>query len=440
MKYTLPLVASAVVALAALNSVSAQEDAKERLKNSPIFISTDVLMGCKAQWPGDQEDSVKDALLNTSSGRIAGLIMESGAVASFDCVRWNPEKNCFSCTETNARVVEASSSRGDRKPRSGETRASSNQSLNNTFLLSSVVSFPLIGYERTEEGLRNEAELGSVGGAFIDTRSGCLAYVTTSVGGVLGIGAESRVIPWSAVRIDRNEDGEHRLSSDINAERLEKAPAFGGGAHDLNNPEYRNTLYSYYGTRRADFEPVSTDDVCVVPVDEMLGATIVRGSDDEDSLKDLVLDPESGQVSLAICANGNVVPASSLSWNAMEKQFRVSGDVKPVEMDPAKKQLLASALADFRIICDTEECGDLEDVYFDTNSGKLAYLSFDYDGVRVLPWSTVTLNTSAEEPSIQLSCAKSSLKNAPELDGEMGATIYSPAFRERVSRLESKKQ
>lgn len=442
MNLNLPLLASAAAALAVLNPATAQDDAKKRSADRPIFVSTDSLMGCKVEWPGDAKCTVKDALVDPSTGRIAGLVMDSGAIASFDRLCWNPDASCFSCTKPHAGTAEAASSKKktDAEAKDAAASTKAGRPLDGTFLLSSVVSLPLVGYERTEEGDRKDCKIGSVGGAFVDTCSGNLAFVTTSVGGVLGIGAESRVIPWSAVCVERGAEGEFQLGTDIHAKRLEKAPAFGDGADNLHNPNYRDTLYSYYGTRRADFEPASSDGVSVIPVDQMMGATIVRAGDAKGSLKDLVLDPKSGQVSLAICANGDVVPASALRWDERAKQFQLSGDVKPVEMDANQEQILASALADYSVMCGTERTGDLEDVYFDANAGKIAYLSIEKDGVRVLPWSVVTLNTEGKQPSICLGCAHDALENAPKLNGEMGATIYSPAFRARVAAVETKPQ
>lgn len=444
MSTILKLLSASVLVLAFIIPVSAQdaEGARGRpAETQPIFVSTDVLVGCKAQGPGKDEDVVGDALIEASSGRIVGLIMESGVVSSFENVRWNAAEKGFTCLEHAGRAtgaVDAASPRGEQG--TNRNRQTHPQSVNGTFLLSSVVSYPLMGYERDDEGAREDTKLGSVGGAFIDTESGHVAYLTTSVGGVLGIGAESRVIPWSAVTIAQDAEGHYRFRSSITAERLESAPKFGEGPQNLNNPEYRDTLCSYYGTKRADFEPASSDNVGLVPVDEMIGATIVRGAGENDALADLILDPEGGQVTLALCRKGDVVPVDALHWDAREKHFRVSSDAQIKKTSPDTKLVLASAVADFDVMCAGEECGDLEDIYFDTSTCKLTYLSIDCDGVRVLPWSAVSLNTSGEEPRIELNCSRRFLESAPELDGEVGATIYSPAFRERVAALREQPQ
>ncbi|MCB9919786.1 MAG: hypothetical protein H6832_15395 [Planctomycetes bacterium] len=446
---------------------SSSVDAK-RSAQHPVFLSTDVLFGCKVMEDGERHSKVSDALVDVSTGNIEGVITKNGQVYPFHSLTWNPETKCFERSmhaapnthEGTAHVAKAESAEtadevetADRKAEAAnqvepetpapvdastplpatKSKHAVRHSTNSCYMLSKLVEYPLVGYEQTTEG-RKKTEIGSIGGAFIDARSGKLAYVSTSVGGVLGIGAESRVIPWSAVEVKRNVDGDQQIVASLTAQRLEKAPAYGEGPDNLNNPEYRDSLYSYYGTDRADFEPARNDAMSLMTLSKVLGAEIVRGNDKEDSLSDLILNPENGQITHAICENGGVVPIGALQWDAKDKRFRIGQDTASVDVDASAPKVLASTLSDYMVMCTGEECGDLEDFYFDAKTNRFAYIAVAYDGMRVLPWRSATLTTS-EPRKINLSCSKEAMKSAPELDGKVGATIYSPAFRERVEAI-----
>ena len=160
-----------------------------------------------------------------------------------------------------------------------------------------------------------------------------------------------------------------------------------------------------------------------------------RGRDGEDSLKDLIISPEDGRVTYALCDRGDVVPIGALKWDATEKRFRVGGDVQGAPMKKGGQHLLATAILDFTVGCTDGACGELENLYFDVASGSFSYAAIDHDGVRVLPWSALSFQVAGEDRQIRLNCTRAALQSAPELDGEVGATIYSPAFRARVDAL-----
>ncbi len=267
------------------------EALREHAEQHPILISTEVFFGTRVQDRDGGEGIVADALVAAPRGKISALILQSGSVCGFDELRWNVEDKCFVTTQAPRPARSA-----------GETAIRKE-----TVLLSRLLDCPLLGQRRDEAGAREEIELGRVGGAFVDTRSGHVACVTTSVGGFLGIGAQSRVVPWTALEVVQQE-GEYRLRSSCSPERLESAPRVGSGSDNLNNPEVRNALYSYFGTHRPEYEPDTPDRVILLPIDDLLGAKILRGSIDDDTLEDLMLDPASGQATLALCGNGGVVP------------------------------------------------------------------------------------------------------------------------------------
>lgn len=407
----------------------------ETTSEHPQFLQLDDFFGSVAQGFAAQDVAVEDALIDADSGCIVGVVMDNGLVSSFDRMRWNHDGEQF--VRTDAVDRKQGSNVSEASAKTSNERSKHETNLERTYMLSSLMDLPLYGAERTEDGKRMDVELGSIGSAFLDARSGHVAYVTTSVGGVLGLGAESRVIPWSAIDLERDAEGNLVLGSDITEERLDEAPRFGEGPENLDNPLYRDTLYSYYGTKRADFEPQSTDELSLVPLDDLIGATIRRGEDHEDALEDVVIDPKTGQAPLVISESGDVLALAGLDWDLRNRQFREQGNARKDSgsWGAADGMILASTLSAFDVVCDGETKGSVEDVYMDTRSGKIAYLAVDYDGVRVLPWSVVKLQKSEDTQRILLNCTAQAVKSAPELDGKIGSTVYHPDFRRQVDKV-----
>jgi len=431
-----------------------ERSAHERMQAHPQFVQVDDFFGSTADGFGAGSTTIEDALVDARSGRVVAVVFESGMVSKYDRLNWNRS------TEGFVRMTDADyqkrygHAQGEQDPNrmGGVTEAGAKRSddmhskrkgidLDRTYMLSSLLELPIHGIERDDEGRRTRADLGSVGGAFIDARSGHVAYVTTSVGGILGIGAESRVIPWNAFDLRTDEEGDYVLSSSITAERLDQAPTYGEGPDNLDNGLYRDTLYSYYGTKRADFEPETSDKLSLVPLDDLMGSDIARrDGNTEDAIEDLVIDPQSGQAPLAISEGGDVIALSALKWDPRERHFREEGqtDDSMQQLAKSKEMILASTLSDFEVICDGKSEGAVEDVYMDTRSGKIAYIAVNYDGVRVLPWSVVTLRNSGDTQQVVLNCTSSALKGAPEMDGKIGSSIYHPDFRRKVDSVERK--
>ncbi len=420
-------------------------DAKASERQHPIFLTTDVIFGCKLATASKQNDSVSDAVVNTKTGAIDGFVTKSGRILPFQDVVWVQAEKCFATRDASAGVNGTArtpdEATKDRSAAAAEASVSRKQRMKHAhndgqcYLLSKLTEYPIVGFEQSDEG-RERAVIGSIGGAFIDVRSGTLAFVSTSVGGVLGIGAESRVIPWSAVNLSHSDDGDPQLMTTLSKKRLENAPAYGEGPDNLDNASYRDSLYSFFGTDRADFDATrGDDDVSLMTLGKVLGADIVRGADNEDSLTDLIVNPENGQISHAICEQGGVVPIGALTWNAKHRRFDLGKDATSIDADSSASKVLASTLGDYTVMCNGEECGELEDLYFDAKTKRFAYIAVSGDGVRVLPWRSAVFTTSSPR-QIKLDCSKEALKNAPQLDGKVGATIYSPAFRERVDAVD----
>jgi sporulation protein YlmC with PRC-barrel domain len=95
--------------------------------------------------------------------------------------------------------------------------------------------------------VRNGAgdDLGSIEEIMLDLEGGRIAYAVLSFGGFLGIGDKLFAVPWSALRIDRDE---HAFILDVDRETLEIAPGF--DKHhwpDMADPVFGRTVHEHYG-------------------------------------------------------------------------------------------------------------------------------------------------------------------------------------------------
>ena len=92
--------------------------------------------------------------------------------------------------------------------------------------------------------LSNE-HLGEIKEIMLDMRSGKIAYVVMSSGGVLSIGEKLFAVPWEALTLDTVNK---RFTMDLPKERIENAPGFDTDHWpDMANPQWKQDIHSYYG-------------------------------------------------------------------------------------------------------------------------------------------------------------------------------------------------
>lgn len=70
----------------------------------------------------------------------------------------------------------------------------------------------------------HDEELGVIEEIMIDVADGRIAYAVLSYGGLLGMGDKLFAIPWSALKLDT--DNECFILEGVSPERLERAPGF----------------------------------------------------------------------------------------------------------------------------------------------------------------------------------------------------------------------
>jgi sporulation protein YlmC with PRC-barrel domain len=95
--------------------------------------------------------------------------------------------------------------------------------------------------------VRNSADesLGKIHEIMLDTKTGRIAYIVLSCGGLLGIGDKLFAVPWSVLRLDQDEK---EFILDIDRITLENAPGFDKDDWpDMANPGFAETIHRHYG-------------------------------------------------------------------------------------------------------------------------------------------------------------------------------------------------
>jgi sporulation protein YlmC with PRC-barrel domain len=89
--------------------------------------------------------------------------------------------------------------------------------------------------------------LGHISDLMIEMPYGRIAYAVMSVGGFLGIGDKQFVVPWSALKVERDQSC---LRLDADKQKLTKAPGF-DKQHlpSLEDRAWQSQVHAHYGTK-----------------------------------------------------------------------------------------------------------------------------------------------------------------------------------------------
>lgn len=91
-----------------------------------------------------------------------------------------------------------------------------------------------------------DEDLGDIKEIMLDMESGEVSYAVLSCGGFLGIADKLFAVPWSALKLDTENQ---RFTLDVDKEKLEAAPGFDKDDWpDMADPTWQDTIHSYYGT------------------------------------------------------------------------------------------------------------------------------------------------------------------------------------------------
>ncbi|MEX1023751.1 MAG: PRC-barrel domain-containing protein [Planctomycetota bacterium] len=391
---------------------------------TPRYVASDELLGSAVRTEGGRTDRVTDALLSVEDGSIQWILLESGATMSPANLRWYADESALEQQE--GRVMEASFRR-EPEPEAEPPRS---------FLLSRLVQLPLYGVER-DNGATEVERLGRVDGAQIDLEAGAVTHLLTSVGGVLGFGKKRKLIPFHAGQVLRDNNGEFGVVTSITKERLKESPLYGEGPDNLQNPAYRDAIYSYYGVERPLYDRRRGEaDVAVVTVSHLLGNEIITPSE-QHTVGDIIVDVRTGAVGAIVRADGKLVAPKSLSWSWLNDTFHTEAGVDTTELDATGEHMMVSHIDDAPILIEGRQVATVEDLYYDTVNATIRYVTVDNDGLRVLPWSVFSVRTAedGQRAVLDANLTRESLETHPVLDARAGSSLYDPEFRRRIDAI-----
>jgi len=99
------------------------------------------------------------------------------------------------------------------------------------------------------DSVRNAAgeDLGKIDEIMIDIPSGRVAYAVLSFGGFLGMGDKLFAVPWSALKVDEDEQC---FILNVDKRTIEQAPGFDkNNWPDMSDISWGRQMFSYYRVR-----------------------------------------------------------------------------------------------------------------------------------------------------------------------------------------------
>lgn len=98
-------------------------------------------------------------------------------------------------------------------------------------------------------------DLGNIEDLVLDAKTGKVRYAAVSMGGFLGLGDDLFAVPWAAIKLQKDEDGDYVLRVNVDKARMENARGF-----DQDNwPNFGDQRWQRENDARYDVE-VDVDD------------------------------------------------------------------------------------------------------------------------------------------------------------------------------------
>lgn len=140
--------------------------------------------------------------------------------------------------------------------------------------------------------------LGEVKDLLIDREDGKIAFAVIETGGFLGVGEETRAVPFSALR--RAADGSRNLVLEIERDRWSQAPAL-----DTDDPSAltdrnvaRGVIAFYRDALNRDVPGIdSASRERLLPVSEIIGRTVLHENEEIGSIDDVIVHFDSRRAS-----------------------------------------------------------------------------------------------------------------------------------------------
>ncbi|MFI4854033.1 MAG: PRC-barrel domain-containing protein [Phycisphaerales bacterium JB065] len=177
-------------------------------------------------------------------------------------------------------------------------------------------------------------ELGGIGDLIIDRNSGAIGFVTLEKGGVLGIGAETYILPWEALSRTTNNE----FAVQINKDSIDNAPKIDPAEiADLSSREVTSEIYAFYKVQPRQEMDIwnrsNTSTTLYASAHSLLGSDVVdRSGEQLGEISDMVVHFRSGTALYAVVSYGGVagigsesvtVPLNMLSWDRAEDRFEL---------------------------------------------------------------------------------------------------------------------
>ncbi len=438
---------------------AARRDAKHA-GDSHSFKPLSDALGMTVRNGEGSETTLRDVVVDARTGECVAILLESGFVLPADGLRWNEQKECFDLA-TGTQMHEASGERSrsttqDQSSQEGRSRQMTGGAPDHEdafvdggrqcILASALSDLPLMG-RSSDADEKGRVEIGTIGDCYVDCSNQQIVFVTTSVGGVLGIGADSKVLPYEMIEVARDSEGKVCAMTGLSARRLEQAPTQDGEAAAVTNPEWRDSLYSYWGADRPDWEGQRRSDMTApVRIEKLLDSEVTSsGSSDAVAVESLLIDPESSKLVFVALEGGSVRPIEDCNWKSEDGRFAL-GSAKSSSSEASKQKsdrlIDASALLSASTRASDGEFGAVSDIYFVPDRKELAYLTILVDttlglggDLKIVPWSTVSIAKVEDGYRLDVGMTKEQIRKAPNVDGELGSNIYDPSFRQRIDAM-----
>lgn len=170
----------------------------------------------------------------------------------------------------------------------------------------------VIGMQVLAANAADDQEIGEVQDLLIDTQSGKIVYAVVQSGGLLGIGAEHRAVPFSSLNLAQG-DSTRGYSAErvgvgnyftlaLSADKWNDAPEMDD---DFFETEYelRDQSFRYYGAS-TDYLDGSSGEGRLARATDLMDIEIANGDDDVGEIEDVIINVQRRTASLLVEPEG----------------------------------------------------------------------------------------------------------------------------------------
>ncbi len=187
--------------------------------------------------------------------------------------------------------------------------------------------------------VRNDSQkdIGDIGDLLIDPRSGEIRYAVLEVGGVLGVGEERRVVPWTFIQIvaDEKDAEKCHAHSTLTEQQVKAAPTC--KADQKLDADLDKRIEATFG-KNDGWAYVGKGDPAFASCSHMNGVVVKDPANKEiGKVKELILAPANGCVAYAIIDTNKeagdkhiALPWGRLSYSYSQEQKLMA--VTPIEL------------------------------------------------------------------------------------------------------------